>query len=92
MRHREQLPSPEHPDIIETSKLLNQLSGTLGSQFKNFRNANSVYMKLANFRGIDPIYTSQGKKGLQRGAKGDAETWNDFANEPERLRQVAVRS
>lgn len=61
------------------SQLLNQLSGALGAKYQSFRNPNSVYMKLGNFRGIDPEYVSQGKKGLSRGGKGDREVWDDFA-------------
>jgi len=81
MRHRDRVPNPDQPEIINASQLLKQLAGALGNRHENFRNANSVYMKLANFRRLDPVYTSQGKTGLARGGKGDEQVWNDFAND-----------
>lgn len=88
-QHRERMPSPHDKEIMGASRLLKQLGGALGAQFEAFRNANSVYMKLANFRGIDPEYTASGKKGLARGGKGDQAVWNDFADQQEHLRLVA---
>src|SRR6266508_4074704 len=90
LRHRDKLPAPSDPEITTASVLLNKLSGALGSQYESFRNANSVYMKLANFRGIDPQYTSQGKKGLERGGKGDREVWDDFTSQPKELALAAA--
>jgi 5-methylcytosine-specific restriction enzyme A len=89
IRHRERLPSPKHPEIIEASQLLRQLAGALGSAQANFRNANGVYMKLGNFRRLDPSYTSQGKIGLARGGKLDEQVYNDFAENPAALSAAA---
>jgi len=38
-----------------------------------FRNENGVYMKLMNFRSLDPSYTSEGKTGLPRSSNTDKE-------------------
>jgi hypothetical protein len=51
------------------SRLLNQLTVTIGTGSPDFRNPNGVYMKLMNFRRFDPIYQAQGKSGLTRGNK-----------------------
>ena len=90
MKHRERLPSPNDSEVTETSLLLNRLSGALGAKFKSFRNSNSVYMKLGNFRGVDPQYVSLGKKGLSRGGKADREVWEDFALNLEALSLAAA--
>lgn len=50
---------------------------------------NGVYMKLMNFRRLDPQYTSDGRKGLTRGAKGEEDVWNEFATDPARCKSVA---
>jgi 5-methylcytosine-specific restriction protein A len=44
-------------------------------------------MKLQNFRRFDP---SQQGKGLPGGGKGEADVWDAFAEEPERLRATAA--
>jgi 5-methylcytosine-specific restriction protein A len=83
------MPSVHDEEIARASRALKLLGGALGAQFDSFRNANSVYMKLANFRGIDPEYTASGRTGLARGGKADQDVWNDFADRQEHLRLVA---
>jgi 5-methylcytosine-specific restriction enzyme A len=76
-----------HPDVIQLSKLLNQLpihDETLRNS--DFRNPQGVSMKLGNFLSIDPSYTGV---GLQRGGKLDREVWDEFANDIYRLYQTA---
>jgi 5-methylcytosine-specific restriction enzyme A len=46
-------------------------------------------MKVMNFRRFDPVYISQGKKGLQRGGKLEEEVWNCFADDTIELAQTA---
>lgn len=55
-RHYPKLPpSGDHPDVIELSQFLNSLPIFPPEERQsNFRNAAGVYMKLANFRWIDP--------------------------------------
>uniref|UniRef100_UPI001ABBA277 HNH endonuclease n=1 Tax=Burkholderia sp. BCC1640 TaxID=2676294 RepID=UPI001ABBA277 len=54
-----------------------------------YRNENSVYMKLMNFRSLDPEYTAQGKTGLTRGNKDEALVWNEYSRDLQRLAEVA---
>ena len=83
-------PSKTSKELIELSDLLNRLN--IHSQIKrraSYRNPNGVYMKLMNFRRLDPNYTSNGKVGLQRGGKQDELVWNKFINNPKQLSQLA---
>jgi len=60
MLHRERLPDSDAPEIVELSRVLNSLFGETAHDAALFRNPNGVYMKLANFRAVDPLHTSQG--------------------------------
>lgn len=46
-------------------------------------------MKVMNFRRFDPVYISQGKKGLRRGGKLEEEVWKYFAPDPIELSKTA---
>jgi 5-methylcytosine-specific restriction protein A len=77
-----------HPDVVQLSKLLNQLP--IHNQVlrnSDFRNPQGVSMKLGNFLSLDPSYTGV---GLQRGGKLDREIWNEFANDIYWLNQTAT--
>ncbi|HKV05386.1 MAG TPA: HNH endonuclease [Candidatus Acidoferrales bacterium] len=92
LAHRPEPPRKESPEIQDLSAILNRLGERLFSvddRAKTFRNESSVYMKLMNFRRLDPTYTVGGKKGLVRGAKADAEVWTEFGGDPIRCHQVA---
>ena len=89
MRHRERLPDSDDPEVVELSRALNALYGERARDASLFRNPNGVYMKLANFRAVDPLHTSQGKRGLSRGGYGTEEVWTEFSQRPDRLKLVA---
>jgi 5-methylcytosine-specific restriction enzyme A len=92
LRHRPNLPGKGSPEIIELSERLNRLGEKLFSptdRASTFRNENGVYMKLMNFRRLDPQYTVEGKTGLSRGAKAEEEVWAEFSEDTERCRNVA---
>lgn len=90
MRHRAAPPAKDAPEILELSDALNNLGAVLGQRASGtYRNENGVYMKLMNFRRLDPQYTVDGKKGLSRGNKDEALVWNEFAGNPVRLAEVA---
>ena len=77
---------------ISLSQTLNRLGDKLfppAERGTSFRNLNGVYMKLMNFRRLDPNYIKEGKKGLSRGAKADELVWNEFSQHPTRCREVA---
>jgi 5-methylcytosine-specific restriction enzyme A len=89
MKYRDRLPDHDGVDIRNLSALLNQITKHPQNGRENFRNSNGVYMKLANFRALDERFTSQGKKGLQRGGKTDAAVWADYATDISKLRAAA---
>jgi 5-methylcytosine-specific restriction enzyme A len=82
-------PGKTSKNILELSDLLNKMGAQIANRKADFRNPNGVYMKVMNFRRFDPIYISQGKKGLQRGGKLEDDVWHDFAADPHRLSETA---
>lgn len=54
----------------------------------NFRNANGVAMKLANFAAIDPNHDGRGLTGF---SAGDLETWREYATDTDLLDREATR-
>ena len=90
LRNRQRLPEHDDPAISSLSSLLQTLAGATAGRFASYRNANSVYMKLANFRALDPLYVEQGKKGLSRGGRLDVEVWTEFADSPEEIARIAA--
>lgn len=90
IRHRKSPPAKGAAEIIELSQVLNALGTVLGQRESGtYRNENGVYMKLMNFRRLDPDYTADGRKGLARGNKDEARVWEEFAADPARLAEVA---
>lgn len=57
---------------------------------ERFRNLNAVYLKLQNFKAVDPEYTARGLTGMSAGAgRRERAIWERYADQPEELRQVA---
>lgn len=79
--------SKRHPEIVALSRLLSKLPrhGVIPDP-TCFRNPNAVYMKLCNFLRLDPSYHGA---GLRAGSKLDAEVWEEFSGDCERLRAIA---
>jgi predicted HNH restriction endonuclease len=77
------------PEVVELSRALNALDGERARDASLFRNPNRVNMKLANFRAVDPLHTSQGKRGLSRGGYGTEEVWTEFSQHQDRLKLIA---
>jgi 5-methylcytosine-specific restriction protein A len=93
LRHRPNPPDKASREIRDLSALLSRLGRRLfagQSLSETFRNANGVYMKLMNFRRLDPRYTTGGRKGLSRGAKAEEDVWAEFASEPRRCDEAAA--
>ena len=61
-----------NPKVLELARLLGRTPG-------------SVSMKLSNFARLDPALQARGIVGLQRGAKGEKEIWDEFRERPEAL-------
>jgi 5-methylcytosine-specific restriction protein A len=90
LRHRPQIPGKTSAEILALSADLNRLSVLLGlSGDERFRNPNGVYMKLMNFRRLDPTYTASGATGLAAGGRGDEEVWREFADDRASLSAAA---
>lgn len=65
--------------VAALSDLLNKmhrLNGVEGSD--TLRNPNGVYMKMMNFRAIDPTFIAQGKVGMQSGGRLEKIVWADY--------------
>jgi len=61
-----------NPKIIELAKLLR-------------RSVGAVSYKLGNFARLDSALKARGIKGIEHGAKGEEEVWNEFHQNPEAL-------
>ncbi len=84
-------PGKTSVDIIELSRLLNDVQKVLGGQVsETLRNPSGVYMKLMNFRRLDPLYVETGRVGLSRGGKLEEVVWAEFHADPERLARIAT--
>jgi hypothetical protein len=78
-------------EIAELSGFLGRMATSLGrTQSGCFRNPAGVYMKLMNFRRLDPDYIDKGKVGLERGNKEEGPVWNEFSGNPGALAVAAA--
>lgn len=90
LRHRDQPPGKSSDEVIELSETLNRLAHAVGRHGEStLRNLNGVYMKMMNFRSLDPEYTVDGRVGLSRGGKLDDVVWQEFSLDPEHCQRVA---
>ncbi|MGO9340099.1 MAG: HNH endonuclease [Terracidiphilus sp.] len=93
LKTRSKTPAKDADEITQLSRALNRLGERLfppEERSETYRNAASVYMKLMNFRRLDPDYTVNGKVGLTRGAGGEEEVWSEFSGDPNRCSLVAA--
>jgi len=90
LHHEGKPPSQNSAEIAELSETLNRLGRYLGiATTDRFRNVNGVYMKMANFRRLDPKFTQAGRIGLRHGGREEEAVWNDFAADPQYCHDVA---
>ena len=67
LRHRPNPPGQSSEAIAELSAQLNRVAAAHGlTGDMTFRNPNGAYMKLMNFRSLDPALTDQGQVGLSK--------------------------
>lgn len=91
LRHRSSPPSKDSAEVLELSELLNRLGQALHqADLGTYRNPSGVYMKMMNFRSLDPQFTVEGKVGLDRRSKGDIVVWNEYSQDVGRLALVAI--
>jgi 5-methylcytosine-specific restriction protein A len=80
--------SREHREIAKLSEDLNRLAAhTDVADAVRYRNLNGTYMKLMNFRSLDP---SQDGRGLQGAGQNDRDVWAEYGHRPEEVKKVAA--
>jgi 5-methylcytosine-specific restriction protein A len=90
LTRRHSLPAHESTEIADLSAVLGRLASKLGlAGDASYRNRNGVYMKLMNFRALDPEFTRGGKVGLKSLGRGDREVWQEFSSAPQRCHMIA---
>lgn len=89
LKNRESPPGKTNPMVVELSQLLNIMGRRVEDRQEDFRNPSGVYMKMMNFRSLDPIFTASGKKGLTSIGEGDRVVWRQFSEKPEELSAAA---
>lgn len=76
--------------LTEYSNYMRSLHPSEALADPSFRNENGVYLRLMNFRAVDPYWTSQGKVGMTSGKVGKCkEIWDEFAETPEVVAELA---
>ena len=91
LHHAGDVPGKKSEEIEALSDELNRMQkrkGTIAADHR-FRNINGVYMKLMNFRRLDPKFTGSGRIGLSRGGKLEETIWAEFAQDPNRCKRAA---
>ncbi|KFK96455.1 MULTISPECIES: HNH endonuclease [unclassified Serratia (in: enterobacteria)] len=89
LKHTPNIPGKKSEEIRELSRILNLLQKYIGGDIPDgFRNENGVYMKLMNFRRLDPAYKGV---GLVNGNKDEEVVWNLYASTPEKLYDLSQR-
>jgi len=85
--------SKGHPAIADLSRVLRALPLPLERPDpERFRNVNGVFMKLQNFKAVDPEYTADGRTGLGAGAtKRERTLFERYASDRGELRALAQR-
>lgn len=90
MDHRKSIPGKKSEEILGLSAFLVALGERTGvAMTPKFRNANGVYMKMMNFRRIDPEFIAQGKSGLSQGAALEQQAWDAYGDGPVQLKAHA---
>jgi 5-methylcytosine-specific restriction protein A len=88
LKHNPLIPGKDSAEVKQLSELLNLLHQKLeGDAPDKFRNTSGVYMKLMNFRRFDPGYSGV---GLAHGNKDEEVVWNLYANDREKLSELAL--
>ncbi|RUW98675.1 hypothetical protein EOA35_22840, partial [Mesorhizobium sp. M8A.F.Ca.ET.023.01.1.1] len=79
------------PRIVALSRFLQARGNASGlAATAKFRNVNGAYMKLMNFRRLDPDPQAAGRVGLTRGSRGEVEVWRRYFDDRDAL-EAAVR-
>src|SRR5689334_21971392 len=87
LRYSGDVPGKSSDEIAQLSDDLNAYARLRGVEMADrFRNTNGVYMKLMNFRRLDPKFIDSGRVGLSRGSKLEEVVWTEFSNNADQCR------
>ena len=90
LQNRKSPPGKTSAKVIELSELLGRMSKH-SKTTDTYRNAAGVYMKLMNFRSLDPLYTSVGKVGLTRRNSDELVVWKLYADKLDYLDSLVAQ-
>lgn len=90
LHNRQSPPGKSSKAVLQLSKLLGQMASRTAVT-KTYRNTAGVYMKLMNFRSLDPLFTGAGKRGLTQGNKDDQVVWDLYAHRLEYLDSLVAK-
>lgn len=91
MEWRPSFPAKTSAEIAKLSGEVRALGELLhGVSSETFRNANGVYMKLMNFRRLEPGAGGEASGGLSGGSQADVEVWDAFAQNRTALAAAAA--
>lgn len=89
LRNREAPPGKTSEQVLKLSQELNQLRSCIGTKGNGtFRNASGVYLKMMNFRSLDPDYLAKGKVGMTHRNKLEETVWNEYFQRQNELLRV----
>jgi 5-methylcytosine-specific restriction protein A len=72
-------PGKGSSEVAALSDLLNKMHRLNGiNASPTLRNENGVYLKMMNLRALDPMFTAQGKVGMQSGGAQERIVWADY--------------
>ncbi|WP_158304258.1 HNH endonuclease [Solidesulfovibrio magneticus] len=89
IKHRGSPPGKNSAAVLQLSNQLNEMGRNVECRDEDYRNTSGVYMKMMNFRSLDPLYTSTGKKGLTGIGSGDKKVWDEYNGNVMELREAA---
>ncbi|MFZ4685379.1 MAG: HNH endonuclease [Hyphomonadaceae bacterium] len=91
MAWRPSFPAKTSTEIAKLSAEIRALGELLhGISSDTFRNANGVYMKLMNFRRLEPGAGGEASGGLSGGSQADVEVWDAYAQNRTALATAAA--
>jgi 5-methylcytosine-specific restriction enzyme A len=90
MHHRDHMPSLTHPESRELFTDINMILAEETKDEAAIRSLNGIFMKMRNFRALDPKYANQGKRGLSHVGPLTEQIWDEFEAHPERLKSAAA--
>lgn len=91
LKYPKSAPSKTDPILSEYSKLMRSMHPNEASLDPELRNENGVYLRLMNFRSVDPYWMNQGKVGMTSGKVGKCkEIWDEFESSPAIVFELAA--